>query len=92
MAPEGVTTIGGGAGWAGCVSGMFIFSISAARAAACAGVSAAWTVMKLAQKATAQTAENNLKICILLFYANFPPDATAFPVVENNFCHAPGMG
>jgi hypothetical protein len=33
-----------------------------------------------------------LGICITFFYAYFPPDATAFPVVENNFCHAPGMG
>ena len=41
VAPEGVTTIGGGAGWAGCVSGAFIFSINAARAAACAGLSCA---------------------------------------------------
>jgi hypothetical protein len=48
--------------------------------------------MKLAQKATAQTAGNNFMICIAFFYANFPSDATAFPVGKNNFCHIPGSG
>jgi hypothetical protein len=48
--------------------------------------------MKLAQKATAQTAGNNFMICIALFYANFPSDATAFPVVKNNFRHTSGSG
>jgi hypothetical protein len=48
--------------------------------------------MKLAQITATQTAGNNLGICMTLFYAYFPLDATAFPVGENNFCHAPGRG
>jgi hypothetical protein len=48
--------------------------------------------MKLAQKTAAQTVGNNLGICMTFFYAYFPSDATAFPVVENNFCHTSGSG
>lgn len=68
------------------------FWSNAARAAAWVGVSFARAGMKLAKKAIAQTVDSNLKICMVVFYAKFPPDATAFPSVENNFCHAPGMG
>ena len=89
-APEGMTTTGGA--WVCCLSNSAIFWSKAARRAACTGVSAARTEMKLAQITATQTAGNNLGICMTLFYAYFPPDATAFPVVENNFCHAPGMG
>jgi hypothetical protein len=64
---------------AGCPSSSFILSINAARAAACAGVSAARMDMKLAQKVMAQTAESSFEILITVFYANFSPDATAFP-------------
>jgi hypothetical protein len=48
--------------------------------------------MKLAQKTAAQTVGNNLGICMTFFYAYFPPDATAFPVVKNNFRHTSGSG
>jgi hypothetical protein len=89
-APEGMTTTGGA--WVCCLSNSAIFWSKAARRAACTGVSAARTEMKLAQITATQTAGNNLGICMTLFYAYFPPDATAFPVVENNFCQAPGMG
>jgi hypothetical protein len=87
-APAGVTTTGGG--WVWFVSISLIFCSKAARAAA--GVSSARTEMKLAQMPTAQTVGNNFMICISFFYANLPSDATAFPVVENNFCHIRGRG
>jgi hypothetical protein len=48
--------------------------------------------MKLAQMTATQTAGNNLGICMMFFYAYFPPDATAFPVAATNFFQAPGMG
>jgi hypothetical protein len=89
-APEGMTTTGGA--WVCCLSNSAIFWSKAARRAACTGVSAARTEMKLAQITATQTAGNNLGICMTLFYAYFPLDATAFPVGENNFCHAPGRG
>jgi hypothetical protein len=88
--PEGVTTTGGA--WVDCLSNSPIFWSKAARRAACIGVSSARTDMKLAQKTAAQTMGNNLEICMTLFYAYFPPDATAFPVAETNFFHAPGRG
>jgi hypothetical protein len=74
------------------LSNSFIFCSKAARAAAWTGVSSARTEMKLVQKATAQTAGNNFMICISFFYANLPPDATAFPPVENSFRHVLGSG
>jgi hypothetical protein len=89
-APGEVTTTGGA--WVSCLSNSAIFCSKAARRAACIGVSFARTEMKLAQKTAAQTVGNNLGICMTFLYAYFPPDATAFPVVENNFCHAPGRG
>ena len=79
--------VSAGAGWFECES-----DSPAALAAAGAGVSFARAGMKLARKTIAQTVGSSLKICMMFFYAKFPPDATAFPVVENNFCHAPGMG
>lgn len=61
------------AGGAGFVSISLIFWSKAARAAAWTGVSCAWTEMKLAPMATAQTVGNNLKICInLVFTPIFP--------------------
>jgi hypothetical protein len=48
--------------------------------------------MKLAQMTTAQAVGNNFMICISFFYAYLSPDATAFPVVKNNFRHTPGSG
>jgi hypothetical protein len=80
------------ASWFDCESISPSFWSNAARAAAWVGVSFARAGMKLAKKAIAQTVGSNLKICMMFFYAKFPPDATAFPSVENNFCHAPGMG
>ena len=70
----------------------FIFSINAARAAACAGLSCAWTEMKLAQTVAAQMVNRNLETCIVFFYAKSASDATAFRPVENRFRHAPGNG
>ena len=70
----------------------FIFSINAARAAACAGLSCAWTEMKLAQTVAAQTVNRNLETCIVFFYAKSASDATAFRSMENRFRHAPGNG
>ena len=89
-APEGVTRTGGA--WVCVWSNSFIFCSKAARAAAWTGVSSAWTEIKLAQMTTTQAVGNNLKICISLFYVNFPSDATAFPVVKNNFRHTSGNG
>jgi hypothetical protein len=89
-APGEVTTTGGA--WVCCLSNSLIFCSKAARAAAWTGVSSARTEMKLAQMTTAQTVGNNFMICISLFYVNFSSDATAFPVVKNNFCHIHGRG
>jgi hypothetical protein len=74
------------------LSSSFSFCSKAARAAAWTGVSSARTEMKLAQKTTAQAAGNNFMICMAFFYANLPPDATAFPPAENNLRHIPGSG
>ena len=52
------------------------------------GLSSARTVMRPTQKATAQTAENNLEICMFFFYANLCPDATAFPAAGKNCRHS----
>jgi hypothetical protein len=64
--------------------------IKAERAAACAGVSCAWRERKPAQTVVAQTANRILETCILFFYANFPPDATAFAAYS--FRQADGRG
>jgi hypothetical protein len=48
--------------------------------------------MKPVKRTTAQTVGNNFMTCISLFYVNFPSDATAFPVVKNNFRHTSGSG
>ena len=88
-------TAAAGAGWAGCsgilgagvcafvgadgVSNSRSFSSSAARAAAWAGLSSAWTTpTTLAQSAVLQTNGINLEICITFSYANLAPEATAF--------------
>src|ERR1700727_1766307 len=78
--------VGAGGGSAGTAAGggvcgpsnSFIFSIKAARAAACAGLSCAWAEIKTAQIADAQIINRDLETCMMFFYANFPPDATAF--------------
>jgi hypothetical protein len=69
----------GCADWLVCASISAIFSISAARAAAWAGLSAACTEIKPALRTTAHIAATNLEICIPFFYANLPSEATAFP-------------
>jgi hypothetical protein len=74
------------------VSSSLIFSINAARAAACAGVSSARTNAEPAKNATALTADNNLEIRISFSYANSLPDATAFPLDGNSRRHTNGSG
>jgi hypothetical protein len=60
-------------------------------AAAWAGVSSsACTVTTLQHRAVAQTVTLNLEICMGIFYANLPTDATAFTlktVFETNKPH-----
>jgi hypothetical protein len=72
-----------------CESKSAIFSINAARAAACAGVSSARTETKARQKTPMPIAGNILEICIPISYAKLSPDAIAFASNFNCFCHVP---
>jgi hypothetical protein len=87
---------GAGAGAAGVVpfgwSNSPIFSINAARAAACAALSSARTEIRPREITPKPTTGNNLEICIAISYAKSSPEATAFPWKSNCFCHAPGKG
>jgi len=74
-----------------CASNSFNFSTTCARAAACAGVSVARRVNG-AHAMKAQIKTENFVVCMPLYYANSPPEATAFPADENNFRHANGSG
>ena len=69
-----------------------IFASKAARAAACSGLSSAWTAVTPAQSAAAQTARCSLEILMTFPYLNFSLDATAFLFTVKSLRHTVGRG